>query len=342
MPQPAVGHAVSAEARAHRTSTTGPKILGRKTLLLSAVAAGMLLVHGTAAAQRPPVIDVHLHAYTQIRPNAPASWTGEPEARALTGPADAAEHMRATLAEMDRYNVVMAVVSGPESAVRAWEEAAPGRFIGGAFLGDDGLPEHSVSELRRRVDEGVFGVLGELGLQYEGIGPNDPRMEPYYVAAEEMGIPVALHTGLGPPGGPHTFAPNFRVTLGRPTLAEPVLARHPDLKLYLMHAGWPYITETIAMMYMYPDLYADIGVLAWALPRAAFHDALKRLVDAGFGDRLLFGTDQMLWPGALGMAIENVEAVPFLTEEQTRDILYDNAARFLGLGEEQVARHHGR
>lgn len=313
----------------------------RTTLLVSCLAATLALLPQDIFAQRPPVIDVHLHAYTEVPPGASASWTGEPEARALPGATSAEEHMQATLAEMERYNVVLGVVSGPEKAVRTWHEAAPDRFIGGAFLGAEGMPEHTVDSLQRLIEEGVFGVLGELGLQYQGISPDDLRLEPYYAVAEELSIPVALHTGLGPPGGPHSFAPKFRVTLGRPTLFEPVLARHPDLKAYLMHAGWPYVTETIAMMYIYPDLYADIGVLAWALPQAAFHDALQELVNAGFGDRLLFGTDQMFWPGALGLAIETVEAVPFLSEDQKRNLLYNNAARFLGLSEQEIARHHG-
>lgn len=305
--------------------------------------AGLLIVApATLAAQRPPVIDVHLHAYSGIPAGASADWAGEPEARALTSPADAHAHLRATLAEMDRHNVVLGVVSGPETAVRAWLEAAPGRVIGGAFLGDDGLPEHTVDSLRALVDGGVMGVLGELGLQYHGIRPDDPRLQPYYGAAEELGVPVALHTGLGPPGATHTFAPGFRTTLGRPALFEPVLARHPHLKAYLMHAGWPYIHETVAMMYSYPELYVDIGVLSWALPRPAFHAALRSLFDAGLGDRVLFGTDQMLWPGALGLAIGAVEAVPFLSQQEKRNILYHNAARFLELDQVQIDRHHGR
>ena len=96
------------------------------------------------------------------------------------------------------------------------------------------------------------------------------------------------------------------------------------------------------MMYIYPSLYADVGVLAWALTREAFYGALRELVDAGLGDRLLFGTDQMFWPGSIGLAIETVEAVPFLSDEQNRAILYDNAARFLNLSEEQIAAHHGQ
>ena len=295
-----------------------------------------------AAGQRGPVIDVHLHSYTVVPPGMGADWADRADAQSLTAPASAEEHMQATLAEMDRYNVVLGVVSGPEASIRAWQAAAPGRFIGGAFLGNNGLPEHSVDSLQALVEEGTIGVLGELGLQYEGIAPNDPRLNPYFDYLEASGVPLALHTGLGPPGGPHSFAPAFRVTLGRPTLFEPVIATRPGLRAYLMHAGWPFIDGTKAMMYIYPNLYVDVGVLAWALTRAAFYRALRELVEAGFEDRLLFGTDQMYWPGALGLAIETVEAAPFLSKEQKRAIFYDNAARFLELSDEQIAAHHGR
>jgi uncharacterized protein len=40
--------------------------------------------------------------------------------------------------------------------------------------------------------------------------------------------------------------------------------------------------------------------LPWYLPRDAFHDYLKRLVDAGFASRIMFGSDQMNWPDAIG------------------------------------------
>jgi hypothetical protein len=47
--------------------------------------------------------------------------------------------------------------------------------------------------------------------------------------------------------------------------------------------------------------------------------------------RIMFGSDEMVWPGALGMAITNVENAPFLTASQKRAILCENAARFLRL-----------
>jgi predicted TIM-barrel fold metal-dependent hydrolase len=37
----------------------------------------------------------------------------------------------------------------------------------------------------------------------------------------------------------------------------------------------------------------------------------------------------MVWPGAIDIAIEGIRSADFLSEEQKRDIFYNNAARFL-------------
>ena len=50
----------------------------------------------------------------------------------------------------------------------------------------------------------------------------------------------------------------------------------------------------------------------------------------------------MVWPGVIERAIETIESAPFLSEQQKRDILYNNAARFLRLSESEMAKHHGR
>jgi predicted TIM-barrel fold metal-dependent hydrolase len=63
-------------------------------------------------------------------------------------------------------------------------------------------------------------------------------------------------------------------------------------------------------------------------------------VDAGFGDRIMFGTDQGIWPDLIEVSIRAIEDAPFLSEAQKRDILYNNAARFLRLSPAEIARHH--
>ena len=54
----------------------------------------------------------------------------------------------------------------------------------------------------------------------------------------------------------------------------------------------------------------------------------------------MFGSDQMIWPGIIEPAIRVIEDAPFLSDSQKRDIFYNNAARFLRLSREQIARHH--
>lgn len=66
------------------------------------------------------------------------------------------------------------------------------------------------------------------------------------------------------------------------------------------------------------------------------HAYLERLVNAGFGERIMFGSDQMYWPEAIGLAIEGVESADFLTEEQKRDIFFNNAVRFFQLDEHSL------
>ena len=289
-------------------------------------------------AQRPPIIDVHLHSYrAEIFPGllSPNSVSGE-----MPTATTARENMQATLAQMEKFNIVLGIVSGPLESVDAWRQAAPDRIIAGAYEGPRGvLPDMAV--LRESFESGRLQVMGELGFQYRGLMPNASRLEPYFRLAEELDIPVAIHTGLAEPNTPYkSCCPDFRVTLGNPELSEEVLVQHPKLRVYLMHAGYPYLQETKAIMSMYPRVYADLAIINWVLPRKEFHNHLQALIDRGFGKRLMFGSDSQLWPETIEMAIEGIESADFLTEEQKRDILYNNAARFLRLSDGQIAAHH--
>jgi predicted TIM-barrel fold metal-dependent hydrolase len=54
----------------------------------------------------------------------------------------------------------------------------------------------------------------------------------------------------------------------------------------------------------------------------------------------MFGTDQLVFPEKISSAIESIETAEYLTEEEKRDIFYNNAARFLKLSDEEIAGHH--
>lgn len=106
-----------------------------------------------------------------------------------------------------------------------------------------------------------------------------------------------------------------------------------------MHGGWPYIEDIKALMYAHPNVYVDIAVVNWILPQEEFNAYLKSLIIAGFGNRIMFGSDQMVWPETIDVAIETVNSADFLSLEQKEDIFYDNAAKFLGFSDEEIAKH---
>jgi predicted TIM-barrel fold metal-dependent hydrolase len=56
----------------------------------------------------------------------------------------------------------------------------------------------------------------------------------------------------------------------------------------------------------------------------------------------MWGSDQMVWPETIAVAIETIEKAPFLSEQQKRDIFYNNAARFLRLSAAEMQRHRAR
>lgn len=167
--------------------------------------------------------------------------------------------------------------------------------------------------------------------------------EPYLKIAEELDIPVGIHIGTGPPGAP--YIPGMtknRARLHSPLILEEPLVRHPKLRVYIMHAGWPMLEDLLAVLYAHPQVYIDVGVISYVLPREEFHRYLQRIVQAGFGKRIMFGSDQMNWPAAIEHAIEAVESAAFLTPEQKRDIFFHNAARFLRWSDQEIAKWNGR
>jgi uncharacterized protein len=246
--------------------------------------------------------------------------------------------MLETLEALERLNVY-GVTSGPASLVRNWRDANPERIIP-ALLLQLGTGQVPLDTLRAMHARGDLAVLGEVTTQYQGIHPADEALAPYWALAEELDIPVGIHVGTGPPGVVYMGAEGYRGRLHSALTMEEVLVRHPRLRVYLMHAGYPLLDDLLTLLYAHPQVYVDVGVINFVLPREEFYRYLKAVVDAGYGERVLYGSDQMVWPGVIERGIARIQDAPFLTEDQKRGILYHNAARFLRLTEEEIARHH--
>jgi predicted TIM-barrel fold metal-dependent hydrolase len=295
--------------------------------------SGLLLAQLPAGGQTPsktrlPTIDVHLHATTlksYIVSQVDTRWWP----KALKRPSSDEEVIEKTLAALKQYNVVRAVTSEELPNVERWMNAAPNRIIPGYTCPCVTPEEQEV--VRRWAGDGRIKVIGEIVWQYFGVTPSDPKVAEVWKIAEDFGLPMGIHMGLQPAGWSQTFNPDVRIGNGNPLYLEDALVKHPKARVYVMHAGWPYLDGMVAMLYQYPELYVDLAWIDWYLPREEFYAYLKRLVGAGFGKRIMYGSDQMIWPDAIGIAIERIESAPFLTASQKRDILYENAVRFLKL-----------
>ena len=304
-----------------------------------------------ADAPRPqPIIDMHVHILG-IAPDGLPDWYNPMPADPFTGKptrkfASEDEFMRFIFDELKRNHVVKAMVSNNAYHTARARKAYPNMVIPGVAIG--GPPEPgvklrdeitfnpSVDALRKQIQAGEVQVIGEVFPEYYGARLTDPYIEPYYALAEEMDVPIGVHTGLASAPAEIEGAglrTKYRGDFGNPAGLEEVLNRHPKLRIYLMHAGHPYFAETYALLQSYPNVYVDIAYIAYLLPAKEFHRYLRQLVEAipGVDKRIMFGTDTYIWTQGIKATIDRINAADYLTAQQKADIFCNNAQRFLRL-----------
>jgi hypothetical protein len=290
---------------------------------LLAIGSLVVTISGQSRQPRPPVIDMHVHANPMTAPER-------------------------VMAMFDSMNVRYIFLNAWPDTLQPWMAVdrarllpafgfpCSGRIAGNPYPGracfEKGSDFPDLTWLRGELTAGRIRGLGEVVSQYAGISPADTRMEAYWALAEESDVPVGIHVGPGVPGAGTPMAP------GDPLLLEEVLIHHKRLRVFVMHAGWPRLESMIALMYSHPNVYVDVSSLQIEMgtTRAAYMRHLRGLVDAGFGKRIMFGSDFPA-PGGPRAAdyvqagIDAILAADFLSMEHKADILCGNAARFLRL-----------
>lgn len=315
----------------------------RNLILASALALmSVTLLHAQETKKPKPIIDVHVHAM-KINPaftgdlcpwflsNMPGAIPGKPApsfidtdcAHPLKAAKSDEDFQQQLMATAERLNITF-VASGDAEVLHRWKKAAPDRVIPSIGVN----PGMSVQAFEDSLSNGFYQVMGEIAPQYQGKSPADMSLDEYFAVAEKLGIPVGIHMGTGGNGMANLTQPNYRASMGNPFLLEDVLARHPNLKIWVMHAGYPMIDEMIALMGANAYVYVDLAGFIWSYPLEEIHMYLRRLVQAGFGKRILYGTDLMMWPELLETSIGVIENANYLSEDQKRDIFFNNAIRF--------------
>lgn len=299
--------------------------------------------------EMPPIIDIHVHSMkvgATPRPDM-CPWFLEemPGTDPVTGmtfstsgncvdPLKAAKsdaELKAAFIEtINRLNIT-AVTFGDAGVLHSWYNAAPNRIIPG--IGVSTANGISVQAMRDSLSNGFYKLMSECAPQYQGLSPSDMSLDPYFAIAEELGIPVGIHMGTGGNGSTNINGSKYRADVGNPLMLEDLLHRHPKLRVWVQHCGYPFIDELIAIMGYNAYVFCDLSGFIWSYPQEEINMVIKRLVQAGFSKRIMYGTDFMTYPKMIEASIGVIQNASYLTEEQKRDILYNNAARFLRINE---------
>lgn len=164
-------------------------------------------------------------------------------------------------AEAERHGVQMVMQAEYESGasrgvnLRVAELARqyPDVVLGGIASVDPRDP-NALDELRWAHGElGLRGWVFQPGFLH--VLPIDPRCHPLYSYCEREGHPVTIHTGIN-------FSRSGPIEFGRPTWIDQVACAYPDLVLVCNHGGWPWVMETIAVLWKHENVYADFGAIA--------------------------------------------------------------------------------
>ena len=164
--------------------------------------------------------------------------------------------------------------------------------------------------------EGFRGV--KLYPVYQHHYTNDPRMYPLYAKAQEMDVPVLVHTGS-------SMFRGARIKYGDPLHLDDVAIDFPGLTLLMAHSGRPFWYEqAFWMARRHSNVYMEVS----GLPGKKLLQYFPRLEE--ISNKVVYGSD---WPGNpdLQRNILAIQDLP-ISEETKHAILFDNAAKILKLG----------
>lgn len=225
---------------------------------------------------------------------------------------------------LDKCGVDYAVVLAEESPITTG--VTPNEYVGEFCRGSRRLlPFCSVNqylhgqparELERLITREGFRGL-KLYPTYEQFYANDRVLYPMYAVAQELKIPVMVHTGS-------SVFKGARLKYGDPLFLDDVAVDFPDLTIVMAHSGRGFwYDHAFFLARLHENMYMEVAGLPPQRLLEYFPELEKN------ADKIVFGTD---WPGNpyIDRNIELVRQLPIKESTKTK-ILGGNAARILGL-----------
>ncbi|MEZ6117137.1 MAG: amidohydrolase family protein [Pirellulaceae bacterium] len=179
------------------------------------------------------------------------------------------------------------------------DEAAPKSIdpLISSRTGKDTNHEAEAEKLIARIEAKDVRAIGELALAYIKMPLNDRTMWPYYRVAEGR-VPVFFHTGIGPNRDHGKF--------NNPQFLGEIAAEFPNLVIVACHMAEGCKDELIQVMKKHERIYADLSVMNW-YSYSCRSKLLKKLKSEGLLNRVLYGSDQMIYPGLISKSVKAVE-----------------------------------
>ena len=236
----------------------------------------------TALTTPPFIIDSHMHY------DATDEW--EKSFLQIYGQHNAMACLLIPMADMDRGI--------------AFAKAHPDRVIPYAEIDIDSPT--IVDDINKVYNMGFRG-LGELFAKGRR-DYNDPKYDTIWALAEELGMPVAPHTGILADGSMSTMRPAF--------LAD-IASRHPKLFIHAAHFGNPWYEEAAEATRRNKNLYFDLSGSS----------LIKKENDPGYWNQWLWWTDMLGKAHIPKDAVPAWEKIIFATDEGP-GALEENIRRF--------------
>ena len=229
--------------------------------------------------------------------------------------------MEQLFAEMDRAGEITGVVSIRRNS-RGYENDAlvdllkkyPERFLGACGIAPDSSPE-TMNTLQHYVLDGpCVSAFMEPG--FHNIMIDDENIFPTYEFCERNHIPLLISFG-----GFHVPTDDFCL----PIHAEHVATAFPNLKIALCHGGWPWVEAAVRLAFKAPNVYLSPDIYAL---HAAGAQSYIEAANYMLRDKMLYGSAYPCVDVESSVALYLQKLRPEVVE----DVMYNNAARFFGIG----------
>lgn len=211
--------------------------------------------------------------------------------------------------QMDQHHIEKTVLCALDNQeTKKAVERYPDRLVGLIWVNPlEG--EKAVEEVYRGVTEWGFKGIKLHPLLHAYVA-NDQAVYPIAQAAQELEVPLFIHSGHPPFSLPWSIA----------QLAE----AFPQVKMVMIHMGHGhgvYIQAAIDMAKKYPNLYLETS----GMP---MHTKIKEAYEQVGPDRVMFGTDLPFHHPQVEIQRTLVSG---LSENQLADVFYNNIKRLLNL-----------